>query len=73
MRKHGFPNFPDPTSQGQLTLTMIRQAGINLQQPAVRQAGDACVSASHGQITKLNVAQAVADPSASGSQSSTSP
>lgn len=73
VREHDFPNFPDPTSQGQLTLTMITQAGINLQQPALRQAADACVSASQGQITKLNVAQAVAHPSASESQSSTSP
>ncbi|MGO9900636.1 MAG: hypothetical protein ACLP0J_13300 [Solirubrobacteraceae bacterium] len=72
MRKHGFPSFPDPTSQGQLTLAMITQAGINLQQPAVLQAGDACVSVSHGQITKGDVAHAVANPSASGSQSSTS-
>jgi len=72
VRKHGFPSFPDPTSQGQLTLEMITHAGINLQQPAVLQAGDACVSVSHGQITKGDVAQAVANPSASGSQSSTS-
>ena len=72
VRKHGFQSFPDPTSQGQLTLEMIRQAGINLQQPAVLQAGDACVSVSHGQITKGDVAQAVANPSASGSQSSAS-
>ena len=72
VRKHGFPSFPDPTSQGQLTLEMIRQAGVNLQQPAVLQAGDACVAVSHGQITKGDVAQAVANPSASGSQSSTS-
>ncbi len=71
MRTHGFPSFPDPTSQGRLTLAMITQAGINLQQPAVLQAGDACVSVSHGQITKGDVAQAVANPSASGSQSST--
>ena len=71
MRKHGFPSFPDPTSQGRLTLAMITHAGINLQQPAVLQAGDACVSVSHGQITKADVAQAVANPSASGSQSST--
>jgi len=75
MRDHGFPNFPDPTSQGQLTLEMITHAGINLRQPAVLQAGDACVPASDGQITKSDVAQAVANPSApsaSGSQSSTS-
>ena len=71
VRKHGFPSFPDPTSQGRLTLAMITHAGINLQQPAVLQAGDACVSVSHGQITKADVAQAVANPSASGSQSST--
>ena len=70
MRKHGFPSFPDPTSQGPLPLEMITRAGINLQQPAVLQAGDACVSVSHGQITKADVAQAVANPSASGSQSS---
>jgi hypothetical protein len=72
VRKHGFPSFPDPTSQGQLTLEMITQAGINLQQPAALQAGDACVSVSHGQITKGDVAQAVANPSTSGSQRSTS-
>jgi hypothetical protein len=69
VRKHGFPSFPDPTSR-QLTLEMITHAGINLQQPAVLQAGNACVSVSHGQITKGDVAQAVADPSTAGSQSS---
>ncbi len=70
MRKHGFPGFPDPDSQGQLTLEMVKQAGINLNQPAVLQAGDACVSVSQGQITKDDVARAVASPNASGSQSS---
>jgi hypothetical protein len=70
MRKHGFPSFPDPTSQAQLTLEMITQAGIKLRQPAVLQAGDACVSSSHGQVTNGDVAQAVANPGASGSQSS---
>jgi hypothetical protein len=70
VRKHGFPSFPDPNSQGQLTPEMVIQAGIDLHQPAVLQAGDACVSASHGQITKSDVAQAVANPGASGVQSS---
>jgi hypothetical protein len=70
VRKHGFPGFPDPNSQGELTLEMVTQAGINLHQPAVLQAGDACASASHGQITKSDVAQAVANPGGSGSQSS---
>jgi hypothetical protein len=66
VRNHGFPSFPDPDSQGRLTLQMIAQAGINLHQPAVLQAGDACVSASHGQITKADVARAIANPSGSG-------
>jgi hypothetical protein len=67
---HGFPSFPDPNSQGQLTPEMVTQAGINLHQPAVLQAGDACVSASHGQITKSDIARAVANPGAAGAQSS---
>ena len=52
---------------------MIAHAGINLRQPAVLQAGDACVSVSHGQITRSDVAQAVANPSTAtaGTQSST--
>lgn len=62
MRKHGFPSFPDPDSQGRLTLEMITQAGINLRQPAVLHAGDACVSVSHGQVTRGDVAQAMSTP-----------
>ncbi|MGA2930179.1 MAG: hypothetical protein ABSG43_30150 [Solirubrobacteraceae bacterium] len=60
LRSHGFPNFPDPISSGQLTHQMIATAGINLQQPAVLQAGDACVSVTHGLITKTAVARFVA-------------
>lgn len=60
IRSHGFPNFPDPTSSGDVTHQMVAQAGINLQQPAVLQAGDACVSVSHGVITKAIVARFVA-------------
>jgi hypothetical protein len=60
IRGHGFPTFPDPTSSGQLTHEMLASAGINLQQPAVLQAGDACVSVTHGIITKAIVARFVA-------------
>jgi len=60
IRAHGFPNFPDPTSTGQLTHQMLANAGINLQQPAVLQAGDACVSVTRGFITKAIVARFVA-------------
>jgi hypothetical protein len=60
MRTHGFPNFPDPTSSGELTPQMLANAGINLHQPAVPQAGDACVGVTHGVITKAAVAGFVA-------------
>jgi hypothetical protein len=39
---------------------MIATAGINLQQPAVLLAGDACLSVTHGLITKTAVARFVA-------------
>ncbi len=60
LRSHGFPSFPDPTSTGQLTHEMLANAGINLHQPAVPQAADACVSVTHGVITKATVARFVA-------------
>jgi hypothetical protein len=57
IRSHGFPSFPDPTSGGELTHEMVANAGINLHQPAVLQAGDACVGVTHGVITKATVAR----------------
>jgi hypothetical protein len=60
LRAHGFPSFPDPTSTGQLTHGMVANAGINLHQPAVLRAGDACVGLTHGFITKAAVARFVA-------------
>jgi len=57
LRGHGFPSFPDPTSGGDLTHEMVANAGINLHQPAVLQAGDACVGVTHGFITKADVAR----------------
>lgn len=68
MREHGFPRFPDPNSQGQLTPTMLSAAGINLQQPAIKPAAYACVSVTHGLVTKVNINQAIANPDG-GSQS----
>jgi hypothetical protein len=60
IRSHGFPNFPDPSSGGQLTHEMIAAAGIDIHQPAVRRAGDACVSVTHGLLTRADVAHFVA-------------
>lgn len=66
MRAHGFPRFPDPTSQGQLTLTMIRQAGINLAQPAIKPAAYGCAPLTHGLLTRANINQALANPTSTG-------
>jgi hypothetical protein len=60
LRGRGFARFPDPTSSGQVTHEMLAQAGINLHQPAVLQAADACVSVTHGVITRAAVARFVA-------------
>jgi hypothetical protein len=60
MRSHGFPSMPDPTSTGDITHQMIAAAGIDLHQPALVQAADACVPVTHGYITKAAVARFVA-------------
>ena len=60
LRTHGFPNFPDPTATGQLSHEMLASAGINLHQPGVIPAADACTGVTHGAITKAAVAQFVA-------------
>lgn len=60
LRSHGFRSFPDPSSSGQVTHEMLAGAGITLHQPAVLQAADACVSVTHGVITRADVARFVA-------------
>ncbi len=57
IRTHGIPNFPDPTSSGELTHQMLASAGVNVHQPAVLQAADACVGVTHGALTKAAVAR----------------
>jgi hypothetical protein len=60
LRTHGFPNFPDPTAGGELTRQMLANARIDLHQPALVQAADACVGVSHGVFTKADVARFIA-------------
>lgn len=62
LRAHGFPRFPDPTAQGQLSLEMVTAAGIDLHTPALLTAGKACASVTHGQITPAQVVQAINGP-----------
>jgi hypothetical protein len=60
MRTHAIPNFPDPTSSGQVTHELLANAGIDVHQPAVLQAADACVAVTHGVLTKAAIARFVA-------------
>jgi hypothetical protein len=52
MRSHGVPSFPDPTSGGEVTHVMLASAGVNLHEPVVLHAAYACVSVTHGVLTK---------------------
>ncbi len=60
LRRHDFPSFPDPTRSGELTHQMLANARIDLHQPAVVQAADACLGVTHGAITRATVARFIA-------------
>lgn len=59
LRAHGLSGFPDPNSQGQLTLQMVHAAGIDLHAPDVLPAAKACIGVTHGIITGADVERAV--------------
>ena len=59
VRSHGQTNFPDPTSQGQLTVAMIHAAGVDLHAPNVVPTARACIGVTHGLITLNGVARAI--------------
>jgi len=59
VRKHGIPDFPDPTSQGQLTVKIINAAGIDLHAPTFLTAAKACLGTSGGAITAADVQHAL--------------
>jgi hypothetical protein len=57
LRSHGFANFPDPSSSGEITHEMLANDGISLQQPGLLEAADTCVGVTHGVISKGDVAR----------------
>ncbi|MGO9883038.1 MAG: hypothetical protein ACLPV4_08490 [Solirubrobacteraceae bacterium] len=59
LRIHGLTNFPDPTSQGQLTIAMLQSAGVDLHAPDVLPAARACIGVTHGAVTWAAVERAV--------------
>jgi len=59
MRSHGVTRFPDPTSQGQLTVEMVQAQGIDVHSPAVLRVVQMCLPASHGALTPAKVREAI--------------
>lgn len=61
MRSHGVSRFPDPTTNGDLSVEMVQAQGIDVHSPATLQAVWACLPASHGSLTAAKVRAALAD------------
>ena len=59
MRSHGLTRFPDPTSQGQLTIAMVEAQGIDVHSTAVLHVVQTCLPASHGALTPAKVREAI--------------
>jgi hypothetical protein len=59
MRGRGIASFPDPTAQGQLTLTMVTGAGVDLHAPQTLKSALACAPASHGALSPAQIERAV--------------
>lgn len=62
LRTHGFPRFPDPDAQGQLTQQTISAAGVNIHAPGFFSAATGCTSVTHGQITRAMLGRAINGP-----------
>jgi hypothetical protein len=69
LRAHGEPNFPDPSAQGQLSISAVTAAGVSVHTPQMLAAGRACVGVTHGAITLAQVAALVNGTAGGGSGS----
>ena len=65
MRTHGINGFPDP-AQGEIPLSALQSAGINIHLPNVIAAARACVPASGGLLSQAAITQATSGGSAGG-------
>jgi hypothetical protein len=59
MRSHGVTSFPDPSARGELSIEMVQAQGIDVHSPAVLQAVQVCLPASHGALTPAKVREAL--------------
>jgi hypothetical protein len=69
LRTHGYPNFPDPNAQGELSPTAIPAAGINVHAPGFYDVAKNCLPAIKTFVTVGQLQQAIARlpaPGASG-------
>jgi hypothetical protein len=62
LRGHGIAHFPDPTGQGQLSLTMISSAGVNIHAPGFFTAARGCLGVTRGQITLRELGSLINGP-----------
>lgn len=69
LRSHGIHGFPDPNQQGDLHLSTVIAAGVDIHSREFLDAARSCVGVTHGMITFGQIEQAV-NGSGSGSQSS---
>lgn len=66
MRSHGIDGFPDPDSQGEISRSRLKSAGIDIHLPNVIGAARACVPSSGGLLTQGAITQATSGGSGGG-------
>ena len=59
LRGHGVAGFPDPNAGGQLTIEMIRAAGVDIHTRSFFDTAKACVGVTHGAITVAQLETAI--------------
>jgi hypothetical protein len=59
LRTHGIHSFPDPSSQGRLTLQMVSAAGVDIHSRKFLDAAKVCVGVTGGAITLAQIQAAV--------------
>ncbi|HZP72315.1 MAG TPA: hypothetical protein VFA97_02950 [Gaiellaceae bacterium] len=59
MRQHGLSRFPDPTSEGGLSVEMVEADGIDVHSTAVLHIAQTCIPASHGGLTMKKIRESI--------------
>jgi hypothetical protein len=59
LRAHGVTGFPDPNASGQLSIEMIKAAGVDIHTRGFLDTARTCVGVTHGAITVAQVETAI--------------